>query len=644
MLGLPSSPESSRRFLAFVILLGLFLTLRGYRSREGDQAYRLPLLLHRQDSRVFDDDPFVRAFDRFNPHRGFLTLLDLAGRPLGLSVALAGLFGATFLATCYGVDRLARSVWGGSLPGVGLVAVSLVLIAQAGNIGTNHLFEPILLDRLVAFGLGWLAIACVVASPRYGARGSALVLGAATLIHPSVGLQLTMLLAATWLAWRILGEPGSLGRGEFVATTGLLGVAVVPGLWLNLRGSGLLLEGLAPDEVRLLAAELQSPQHMLPHLWRFPQWLAWGCYPALALFSLADPPPDPESTEAHPARRRLVILLGLNLVGLALAWYGIERMGSLRLTLFQPFRLATTARGLCLVLVAGHVCRLWQGGGIVDRLRAVLIAVGLVGDWTLVVATLFDATMCGWDLARRRLDLAQRWPGQLAGFALLAAGMIFLARHDTESGHVPMLAAVAAVPVFGRFVGGRVRPWTTGRVACRLAASWAVPVAAIGACSVPETSMTTGRAVRQALIHRCRFAEVPVDDIERLAVWCRSHTPPDARFVGPPGPKTFRLWSLRNLAFNRAGSPYAAAGLADWARRFADHVGMKGPPVALVAAYLRDRQGLERRFDALSGDDKAALATRQGAGYVLALSPQTGKRLSLLHTEGRYAVYRVRRD
>ena len=60
-------------------------------------------------------------------------------------------------------------------------------------------------------------------------------------------------------------------------------------------------------------------------------------------------------------------------------------------------------------------------------------------------------------------------------------------------------------------------------------------------------------------------------------VWCREHTPADARFIGPPGPKTFRLWSLRSLAFNRAGSPYHAAGLADWAARFRDHVGFDGP-------------------------------------------------------------------
>jgi hypothetical protein len=148
-------------------------------------------------------------------------------------------------------------------------------------------------------------------------------------------------------------------------------------------------------------------------------------------------------------------------------------------------------------------------------------------------------------------------------------------------------------------------------------------------------------------VARCRFADVPVDDLERLARWAREHTPLDARFIGPPGTKTFRLWSLRSLAFNRAGSPYLASGLADWARRYRDHVAFDGPDEAFVRAYLRDRHGLEARFDALSPEDMAALAARQGAGYVVARAPDGSagatEPLALLHTEGRYAVYRVNR-
>src|SRR3954465_11454351 len=138
--------ELHSRWVVFLILFGAYIIAHGYHSRDGDQAYRLPLLLHRQDPALYADDPFVRAFDAFNPHRGSLTLLDVASRPLGLSAALAGLFAATFALTCLGIDRLARSAWPEAGPRGGVAAVALVLIAKGGNIGTNHLFEAMLLD------------------------------------------------------------------------------------------------------------------------------------------------------------------------------------------------------------------------------------------------------------------------------------------------------------------------------------------------------------------------------------------------------------------------------------------------------------------------------------------------------------------
>jgi len=635
MPGSVAAPGASRRWVAFALLLGLFLTLRGYRSREGDQAYRLPIYLHLANPAVYADDPFVRAFDEFNPHRGSFALIDLASRPLGLSAGLFALFVVTFLATCYGADRLARKVWGNSGPGVGLVAAGLVVVAQSGNVGTNHLFEPLLLDRLIAFALGWLALAVAVDAPRSGPALSALAVGLACLVHPSVGLQLAMLLGASWVAWTVLGGRGETRPRTAALALALLASAVVPGLALNLEDSGKLLEGLPVEEFRLLTAELQSPQHMLPHLWRRPQWLAWGCYPLLGLVALAGAGGEPTA-----ARKRLVTVLGLNLLGLAAAWYGIERLGNLKLILFQPFRMATVARGLCLVLVAGHVHRLWDRRTPVDGLRAVLIAVGLTGDWTLVVATLFEGTMAAADLARARQIRAAAWLPS-AGFAVLAAGLVFLSRHDTASGHVPMLAATAAALGLSRFA--TAAPWSGRRVAYRLAACWAVPVAALGAGLIPDGSPAPLRGVRQALVRRCRFAAVPVDDLERLALWCRGHMPADARFVAPPGAKSFRLWSLRSLAFNRAASPYHAAGLADWFARYRDHVGFRGPTESFVRAYLRDKQTLERGYDALPPFEKAALATRQGAGYVVAAAEPAPvcDALRRLHVEGRYAVYRV---
>ena len=228
----------------------------------------------------------MRSFDAFNPHRGYLALLDAASRALGLSAGLAVLFGLTFAATCLGLDRLARAAWPEAGPRVGVVAVGLVLAARAGNIGTNHLFEPMLLDRLIGFALGWLALAVVVDRPDRGWRTAPLAIVLATLIHPSVGLQLAMLLGAAWIGWS--PWPCGTGVGWTLAARGLgaLVVGMVLGLAPHLGQGAHLFQGLPPEEFRLLSVELQGPQHMLPHLWRWPQWLAWGCYPVLAVLAL----------------------------------------------------------------------------------------------------------------------------------------------------------------------------------------------------------------------------------------------------------------------------------------------------------------------------------------------------------------------
>lgn len=169
----PAASPARFRWLGYCLILGLYLTLRGYHSLDGDQAYRLPILLHQLDPTLFAGDPFVRAFDTFNPHRGAFLIIGLSSSAVGLSAGLLVLFVLTFLATCSGVDRIARAVWPNLASRVGWVAVVLVLSAKAGNIGTNHLFEAMVLDRLMALAAGWLAIAALLTDPVRGCAGLA---------------------------------------------------------------------------------------------------------------------------------------------------------------------------------------------------------------------------------------------------------------------------------------------------------------------------------------------------------------------------------------------------------------------------------------------------------------------------------------
>jgi hypothetical protein len=672
------------RWLAYVIILGLYLTLRGYHSYDGDQAYRLPLLLNQQNPRILAGDPFVEAFKAFNPHRGSLLILGLAARPLGLSAGLFALFALTLAATFFAIDRLARAIWPGSGPWVGLVAV--------GNIGTNHLFEAMLLDRLMALAAGWLALADTVIDPNRAPWRPALWIALATLVHPSVGLQVAAVLGASRAIWSVLVRAPRVDITIQLWGLVALALAVMPGLAMNFAPGGSV-QGEMPDDLFwLLSVELQSPQHMLPHMWRMPQWLAWSCYFALASLSLtrlfdfrawegesacggsepeaggarAEPRP-PGIASARPAQAamaRLTITLALVLAGLAVAWYLIEARHQVRVTVLQPFRMATLARGIALVMLAGRLVALWRRGDALGRMRAILLPVALAGDWLLVVTTAAELAVSAVESVRTVIPRSQAWwpVDWFAWLGFIAAGLNYLGHHDTEYGHIPLLAAlgvgsmvvlIAQARKRGRFL--RWTPgWTPRRVCIAVVASWIVPATALVVAVIPPDYYRSkwSQSLAWGLLNRCRFLAVPLDDIERLAVWCREHTAQDARFIGPPGPKTFRLWSERSLAFNRSASPYTAAGLADWFARFQDHVDFHADPVDFVRAYVTHRHEFESRYQAQSAAAKAALAARQGAEYVIAAAPSAdpdytsipcaADPLELLRIEGRYAVYRAR--
>lgn len=636
------------------LILGVYLTVKGYHSLDGDQAYRLPPLLRQLDPSLYENDPFVRSFDAFNPHRGVFILLGGLSRAVGLSASLAVLFALTFAATIRGAGRLADAVWPQRAGRVGLAAIGLFLIAKAGNIGTNHLFASMLLDRLVALALGWLAAASVVENPRGGWRFAALALGLAAVVHPSIGLQLALVFAGGWFAWALWGG-WTATSWRLAIEAGAAGcLAVVPGLVFNLWPFTSIREGLSPEMFWLLTVELQSPQHMLPHLWRTPQWLAAGAYLVLAAVALWDARRRNDAGEADEpspggARSRLVLLLAASLVWLGCSWVAVEGFQHVGATVFQPFRVATFARGLALILAAGYVVALWDRGGWLNRLRAVLIPLGLAGDWLFVVVV---GAELGVFLLEKAGDRGA-WPivCQAAYLGMLGYGCWYMSRHDTERGNKPLLAVVLiwllASAILSRRRSDRVWrwTWTPRRLRWAMAAAWAVPLGGLVAGLVPaDHDLGRGPIVR-GLVDRCRFGASPINDMEALAIWCRENTPESALFIGPPGPKEFRLWSRRSLAFNRAGSPYNARALGDWYERFADHVGFQGTPDEFVRAYLDGRHRLEARYDAMTDADRAALARRQGADFVIARSGEaadSSSPLELLHVEGAYAVYRVR--
>ena len=559
------------------LFLGLYLSVRGYHSLDGDQTYRLPLLLHRQEPSLYEDDPFVRRLDAFNPHRGSLIVLDAVTRPLGLSAGLFLLFILTFLLTCRAVERLAREVWPESGPKVGWVAVGLLLAAKAGNIGTNHLFEAMVLDRLIAFALGWQALAHAVMQ-----SGGTLVAASARDRTGHLDSSVRSASSSRWY-WQRAGSVGRCSAGtmdvrarvaskEPVALT----LAVLPGLAINLPRETSLSGDLPGDVFWLLSVELQSPQHMLPHLWRMPQWLSWSCYLVLAVaptrpfpgcagmdlrgaagFLATGSSPPGCLAGNHPGRTRHRVV----------CHRGDAPGSGDDLPAFPD---GDAGQGNCPDPRRGTPDRCsGNRPGRSGSTRAILLATGFFGDWLLVVVTAAELTVSALEASVSPGEpILEERPGRPRSSGD-RAGLNFLLHHDTESGNRPLLIALVvglAVEITARWRGRDRTGLTWSRLRTREVGrlwSWrrrgSYPSLRCWRRSLRWTILAA-TSVLMGLIDRCRFLPVPVDDIERLALWCREHTPGTARFIGPPGPKTFRLWARRSVAFNRAASPVSRRG------------------------------------------------------------------------------------
>jgi hypothetical protein len=183
---------------------------------------------------------------------------------------------------------------------------------------------------------------------------------------------------------------------------------------------------------------------MIPHLWRWSQWIAWLGFVSLAALVLLGGRRSISASgasqgDAQFARRRLGLLLALAIGGLTGATIAIEWLHHPSITLFQPFRLATVVRGLCVVAFSGHIAGLWQRGERAASARAAVLAVALTGDWCWMFAVAGEV----FALVSERAAV----PKRVAVWGLIAVwmtGCAYMSQHDSHDGHVRLACAARA--------------------------------------------------------------------------------------------------------------------------------------------------------------------------------------------------------
>lgn len=606
--------------LRLAIAAGAVVTIGGYQSRVVDQLYRLPIMARMKDPALYVADPFVRAFDTFNPHWGYGQLLIGLGSLTGESAALFGLYLATLGLTLASLWRIRR----GLLPDLpewsDWLLVVLFALCRAGNIGTNHLWEDHLLDRQIGYALLWFALADWITCQRRRDWSIPLAIGATAFVHPGLGVLAAALWTGVFAAGLILGQSSWRDCARFGLT---LSVSMLPWAMVYLPQSKALLAGADPDLFWSLATELQGPQHMRPVHWRASQWWAAGAILAGGAIGLT----MCRDRFDRASARRAGLWAGLILAGLMLATVLIEGGHVLGVALAQPFRLSTPLRGLCLIGLTPYLVRLIQTGGVLGAARAGALVLCLRGDRAFTAALCAELGLIVIDAATASLAKTRlRTNVRLAAWSIaVIVASWWLVRKDTADGETLLLAgngAGAATALLIRRWNGR-RSWKIAWPEAGISRSrawricgyaWALPLAAAMAGWVDPVGES---GVCRALAARWRIHEIAVSDSERLALAARSILPNDALVLAPPRDKSFRHWSRRSVVVNVAGSPYQATALAAWAERLRI---VAGEPCALpefARNWPENRVPWETHYEKASAETLDAWARRFGASAIV---------------------------
>jgi hypothetical protein len=615
-----SSSSNPSGALRLATAVGAVVTASGYQSRVVDQCYRLPIVTRMRDSTAFANDPFVQAFDTFNPHLGYGKLIIGVSSIIGDSAALFVLHIATLALAIWSIFRIRESLFPELPRWSDWVLISAFVLCRAGNIGTNHLWEDHLLDRQIGYSLLWFALAEWIGGRERRFATIPLTVGLMAIVHPGLGV----LTAALWTAVFGLGALlSSSSLKETVRFGSLLAIVMIPWAILYLPQSKTLTEGIDSDLFWSLATELQGPQHMRPVHWREPQWWAALTFLVIGAGGLF----SQRSTCNRPASKRALHWALPIIAGLALAVILIEAAKILPVALAQPFRLATPLRGLCLIASIPWITNLIRTGSPLGAARAGALLLSLRSDRAFQAAVSVELVMIAVDRVSENLAFSRArrvLPSiMLLFFGLLATFWLFL--KDTADGEILVAGGYVSGGLIAYLIG-KIRDrgisdvaflnqaMTSHRARRICMYAWMLPFAAIFDGSLDPRGDSS---VSRAIVARWRVQEIPVSDMERLAVESRTKLAPGSLVLAPPRDKSFRSWSGHSVVVNVAGSPYQARALADWAERLRVVAGEPCDLTEFSRRWPENRFAWETHYEKADAGQLDAWAARFGANAIV---------------------------
>lgn len=237
----------------------------GYRYGVSDQAFYIPVLEDAADPALFPRDGVLLD------SQSRLTVLDeLLGWVLRtFPVSVPAMFLAGYMATIVIFvaavvqigNRIVVSAWS-----TAALVVALTLRHRIADTGVNT-FEGYFHPRVLAFGIGLLAIACLLRRQRVAAWA---LVGLAMVAHPTTGGWF-----AVWLTFAaVLGLSRGWWMPAMLALAAVAGVGVIDAV-----------AGLRPDLLPRMDAQwlsvLSSKDYLFPNHWSTGTWLVNAIAPAV---------------------------------------------------------------------------------------------------------------------------------------------------------------------------------------------------------------------------------------------------------------------------------------------------------------------------------------------------------------------------
>jgi hypothetical protein len=595
--------------LALCIALALMSILaNGYVFGVGDQTESLPQVKRVLDSSYLQNDWVVNVNSATTVRLGYSVVMAFLSSVLGFEAAFFAVYVVALAALCLAVFIFAVHLWGE--PGIGLIAVMLILYNRLGSLGGSQLIFLELIPATLAYST--LTLAAYWLYRGHHGRSTALVVLAGAL-HLQVALNAGLVFGFATLVAKPLGSFRQWLRVSWPLIVAVMGLAVV-GVIAQGRGSKIV----DPAEAVRILAWARAPWHFVPFTWGWTVWANFAAFGVLVVVARWSAP------RVRFLDGLILGVLGLCLLStMALLWKPL-----LPLVYLQPFRMTVFVQWAGALYLAHYIWTLLCKPSAPDRLVGLILLAGLVLVPKLAglsfnqvseMALRLAITVSLWHVFRTFVQ-SDALPANLARYRpalywLLATLFVWLVLDGVRQ--------LFQIDWGSAFVYPRMIALSLGLIALQVLAThsihstlWrrvalvATGVMSVGILSLVSVNWTSAR-LPIGLAHLTANVQThfsPKNSFDRLGSWARENTPPDAVFIVPPYTDSFRLVAERAIVVD-----FKTFGDAlEWRQRMDDLSG--GRSLALGEAYYTQ---LREAYTQLSPEQFASLGQKYNAQYVV---------------------------